>query len=118
MSNHLRAVVKDQSEEFVGEFPLTRFADVGGDLTPHVSDENDVPQGRVAAKFSEHVEIPSGNSTEPIVGNPVYVDDPGKQRPFLVSVQKFILGGRENDDVRLRAGQESCNDLQNFGITL
>ena len=46
------------------------------------------------------------------------VDDPGKLKPFLVSVNEFSLKVRKstNADVHLRGGQECCDHLQNLRV--
>ena len=48
------------------------------------------------------------------------VDDPSERCPFLVPVEKLSREDRDvsNADVRLRVGQEICDQLQNFGIAL
>ena len=92
MLDHPRALEDGRFEKIAVEFILANFADVGGDLAPHVGDESDVPQCRVTAELAEHVKIPSGGPAEPIVRDTMDVDDPGKLRPFLIpiggSVQK------------------------------
>ena len=49
------------------------------------------------------------------------VDDPGKSRTFLISVEvKFSPENREatSRDADLRGGQESCNNLQDIRVVL
>ena len=84
MLNHPRALEDGKSENFIAEFVIASFDDVGGDLVPHVGDESDVLQCRATPKFAEYVEVPSDVSVEPIARNAVDIDDPGKFRPFLI----------------------------------
>ena len=94
MSDHQSTLVKNRFEEFTGEFLLANFVDGLRVFFPHVSDENGIPERSVAAKLAEHVEISSGNSGEASVGNSVDIDDAGKLKPFLVSIDKFSNNSR------------------------
>ena len=121
MLDHLRALEDGKLEKNVVEFVLASFANVGGDFVPHVCDESDAPQCRVTTKSAEHVEISPSNTAKPIVRNAVDVDDPGKSRPFLISVEvRFSPENREatSRDVDLRGGQEMCNNIQDFSVAL
>ena len=77
MAIHLRAVGESQFEKVTGEFPLASFTDLASNRVPHAGDENEVLQRRVTTELTERVEISSGDSGEPTVGNPVEVDDAG-----------------------------------------
>ena len=66
----------DGFERITRELVLTTLTILWRDLTPHVGDNDDVLQCRVAAKFTEHPKIPPGDSGEPFVGGAVGVDDP------------------------------------------
>ena len=92
VANHSGALVEDRFEKITREFALAGFTDVTRDLAPHVGDENDVLQCRVTTKFVEHPKIPPSDSSKPIIGDAVDIDDPGKLRPFLVSVKKLSPG--------------------------
>ena len=89
MADHLGALVEDRFEKFTGQLVLAVLALFGRDLAPHVGDEDDVLQCRVTTKLTEHPEIPSGHSSEPLFGDTVNVDDPGKLASPLVSVKRF-----------------------------
>ena len=86
--NHLCALFERRFENRAGEFLLTSFVDGLKVFYPYVGDENDVFQGRFAAKFTEQVEIPSGDPAEPTVGDLVDVDDPGERGLFPISIQE------------------------------
>ena len=120
MLDHPRALEDGRFEKIAVEFILANFADVGGDLAPHVGDESDVPQCQVTAEFAEHVEIPSGDPAEPIVRDSMDVDDPGKLRPFLIPIGGFSPEVRQttNAEACLHGGQEKCYRLQNLRVAL
>ena len=86
MPIHLCALEGSQFEKTSVEFVLASFADFGRDLAPHVGDEDDILQCRVTAKFAEDVEISSGVSGKPGLGDPVDEDDPGELIPCLITV--------------------------------
>ena len=106
IADHLGALVEDRFKKFTGQFVLAILTVLGGNLAPHVGDEDDVLQCRVAAKLTKHPEIPSGHSGELFVGDPVDVDNSGKLTPSLVPIKRFSLEDREmaDADVRLRRG--------------
>ena len=103
---NLCALAKGQVESVSKEFFLESFTVLGRDRGPHVGDENNVLQRRVTTEFTVHLEIPSGDSGKPSVGDAVDVDDPSKLGPFSVSVRKFSPEDREatNADIRLHDG--------------
>ena len=76
VEGHSCTLVGDGFEKITRELVLTTLTIPGRDLTPHVGDDDDVLQCRVAARFTEHPKIPSGDSGEPSVGDAVGVDDP------------------------------------------
>ena len=118
MWNHSRALVDGRFEQVTAEFVLASFSDVGRDPVPQVGDENDVLQCRIAANFAKDVEIPFGDLAKLIVGDGVDVDEPRKQKPFVISVEKFSPKDREttNADAHSRGSQKSCNNVQNFRV--
>ena len=118
MAKHSCALVESRFEEFVGKFLLASFAGVLRNLPPHVGDKNNVLQCRFAAEFAEHVEIPTGDPTEPDVEDAVNVDDPSECRPFLVSVENFSPTNWKttNANAHLPGCQEKCDHLQNICI--
>ena len=120
MPNHLCALLEDRFEKVGREFLFSSFADLASDCAPHVGDKNNVLQRMFATKLAEHPEIPSGNSSEPPVGEAMDVDGSRKHKSFLVSVMRFSLVDPEemSVDVDLRGGQESCNHLQDLRVTL
>ena len=120
MTDELCTLVKDRFEKFSGEFGLAGFIGVRRVPCPHVGDEDNVFQRLVTAKFTEHLEVPSGDSGKPNVGDTMDVDDSGKLGSFLVPVRRFGSEDREttNADVHLRSGQESGNHFQNVRIAL
>ena len=74
------------------------LAVLGGEIAPHIGNENDVLQRRVTAKAMEHLEVPYSDSGKPTVRDTVDVDDSGKRGPFLVSIGKFSVEDREADE--------------------
>ena len=120
MANHLCALVKDRFEKIARELVLAILTILGRDLAPHVRDEDDVLQCRVAAEFSEHLEISSGDSGESFVGDAVDVNDPGKLASSLVSAKRFSREdrGTMNVGVCSRSGQVSCDHPQYIRVTL
>ena len=119
MTNHSCAVIEGRFEKATGELVFAGFTNVARDLAPRISNENDVLQCRVAAKFVEHPKIPSTDSGKLIVGDALNVDDPGKFRPFPTPAKKFNPEDQEtaDADVHLR-DQESSNHPQNLRIAL
>ena len=91
MSGQLRTLIEGWLEKFAGELLLASLVDVQRVRLPHICDENDVLQRRFTTELAEHVEVPTGDPTETVVGDPVDVDDPGEFRSLLVSDGKFSL---------------------------
>ena len=89
MPDQLCALIEGRLEKITGEFLLASFIGALRALTPHIGDENDVPQRRFTAKFTEQAEVPSGDPRKSIVGDAVDIDDPGEDSPFPVSVDEF-----------------------------
>ena len=95
MTDQFCTLVEDWFEKFAGEFGLAGFIDVARIPCPHVGDEDNVPQRRITAKLTEHLEVPSGDTGEPNVGDTVDVDDSSKLRFVFVPVKKFSPEGRK-----------------------
>ena len=109
MADHSRALVEGWFEKLLDKFSLASYTDLVGNQSPHVGDDNDVFQCRIAAKLTEHLEIPVGDSAKPIVGDAVDIDYPGKSGPSLVSVVNLSRKARVRraPTLRLRGGQVS-----------
>ena len=91
VAGHLCAPFEGWFEKNAEQFVLGSCAVFGRDIAPHVGDDNDVLQRRVTAKLTEPLEIPSGDSGKPIIGNAVDVDDTGKCSASFISVKEFSL---------------------------
>ena len=104
MSNDLCAIIEGRPEKVTGEFFLASFANLVRDLAPHVGNDDDILQRGVTAEFTEHLEIQSGGSGEPAVRDAVDVDDSGKLKSFLISIEKISPEDRKmtDADVHLR----------------
>ena len=112
MTSHLRALVEDRLEEIVRELVLAILTILGRDLAPHVRDQNDVLQRLVTAEFPERVEIASGDSGEPFVGDAVDIDGPGNLAPVLIPGKKLSPELSTKDTpLCLRSCQVSCDQL-------
>lgn len=104
MSDNSGTHIEGRFERATGEFFLANFTDLVRNRAPHVGGENDILQRRVTAEITEHLEIPSGGSGEPAVGDAVDVDESGKLKSFLISIEQISPEDHEmmNADVHLR----------------
>jgi hypothetical protein len=87
MPQQARPFVEDRLEESVlgRQLRLPSLPDCEPDLAPHCGHDDDVSEGALATKLSEHLEIPRRDTPHPHIGDSVHVDHASELFPVLVS---------------------------------